>query len=338
MRRVLFLILGVNLAVAAANIWIVPHDIVAIRAYHFIAAALMFGAILWLSRLRHAPGRTSAAADSPTAHLDTGSRAAAPPSRDDGRDGVRGEETARLRAFATHLDTAREDDRGQLARRLHDDFGQSITALGLQLSSLRRVLPSNLEVPNATVREMEALVTSMMTTVRSMMSDLQPAVLKDFGLAAAIGQEVRAFQARTGVHCQASVSSEAASDRGERAVALFRALQAALDNAAARGARRVTVALAAEAGTTAVHVEDDGAAVSESALPWELFCVRERTHLLGGTFQIERSDNSTTRIRLGIPTDAIASRSPPAPWNAGTEDIDAAASGLVSLHRLHRDE
>jgi signal transduction histidine kinase len=171
----------------------------------------------------------------------------------------RAEEAARLRAFAAHLDSLREDERGRLARSLHDDFAQSLAALGLQIGWLARALPNDLAEPNAKVREMASLLSSMMETVRKMTHELRPSVLDDFGLVTALHREADEFRARTGIDCVTHIARDEARDTDARTVAVFRAVQEALASVAARGATSVRVEVDASHSMIAVRIEDDGA-------------------------------------------------------------------------------
>jgi signal transduction histidine kinase len=85
-------------------------------------------------------------------------------------------------------------------------------------------------------------------------------------------------------------------------VAVFRTLQEALADAAARSARHVRVDLDATDGTIVVRVEDNGRAVSMSSLPWDLVGMRERAHQLGGDFEVESPAEGGVKIRLRMPS------------------------------------
>lgn len=213
----------------------------------------------------------------------------------------RAEEANRLRGLAAHLDSAQEHRRQQLARRLHDDLGQPLVALGLGLGWLSWALPSQLEEAKTRVSEMETLVTSMIAMVRKTMSELRPPVLDDFGLAAAVHWEAHDFREHTGIECVTHIDTDGARYTGDRAVAVFRTLQEALDNGAARGARHVHVHLDTTASMIAVSIEDDGQAVPTSSLPWDLVGMRERAHLLGGNFEVESPTAGGVKIRLRVP-------------------------------------
>jgi signal transduction histidine kinase len=213
----------------------------------------------------------------------------------------RAEEAARLRAFAAHLESLREDERGRLARSLHDDFAQSLAALGLQIGWLTRALPNELAEPNAKVREMGSLLSSMMQTVRQMTRELRPPVLDDFGLATAVHWEAHAFRERTGIDCVMHIERDEAQDTDARVLAVFRTVQEALANVAARGATSVRVELDAGDSMIAVRIEDDGPALPSAALPWDIVCMRERAHLLGGSFEIESPAAGGMSLHLRVP-------------------------------------
>lgn len=212
----------------------------------------------------------------------------------------RGEEAVRLRAFAAHLQSMREDERARFAHRLHDDFAQPMSALGLHVGALLRALPPQLVEARDKAEQMQRLVARMLGAVRGVMSDLRPAVLDDFGLAVAADWEVKAFEQRTGVACATRIAVD--EDRptvGEPAVAVFRILQDALAVSQERGARHVRVDLVIRDDLIFLGVHDDGSPVSTAALPWDVVWMRERAHLYGGTVEIE-SPVGGGGVRLGV--------------------------------------
>ncbi len=213
----------------------------------------------------------------------------------------RAQEAGRLRQLAAHLDSSQEQRRQQLARRLHDDLAQPLTALGLNLGWLTWTLPNELTEMKTRAREMETLVSSMIAMVRKTMGELRPAALDDFGLAVAVVREAHGFRERTGIECVADVGTDQAHCTDDRAVAVFRSLQEAFANSAARGARHVRVDLEATEGMIAVRIADDGQAVSLSSLPWDFLGMRERTHLLGGNFDVECPPAGGVTINLRVP-------------------------------------
>jgi PAS domain S-box-containing protein len=212
----------------------------------------------------------------------------------------RAEEAVRWRAFAAHLDALRERERSRFARRLHDEFAQPLAALGLYLGGLSRTLPSDLVEPAARLGEMRSVLTSVLTSVRSMIDDLRPAVLDDFGLAAAVRWEARDFQRRTGIECVADVETDDQDGVDDRAVAVFRTLQAALDSVVTRGARRVHVQCQIAGGAIAVQIEDDGAPLAASSLSWEFACMRERLRALGGRCDVVSPARGCVRVCLRV--------------------------------------
>jgi PAS domain S-box-containing protein len=212
----------------------------------------------------------------------------------------RAEEAVRWRAYAAHLDALRERERSLFARRLHDEFAQPLAALGLHLGALSRTLPSDLVEPAARLGEMTAVITSVLTSMRIMIDDLRPAVLDDFGLAAALRWEARDFQRRTGIECIADVETDDQDGLDDRAVVVFRTLQAALDDVVVRGASRVRVQCRIAGGAIAVEIEDNGAPLAASSLSWEFACMRERLRALGGRCDVVSPARGCVRVCLRV--------------------------------------
>jgi len=215
-----------------------------------------------------------------------------------------GDDVERLRGLAAYLEAAREQERRRLARRLHDELAQPLAALGLRV---RRLSGSVSPGHDAGGNHATALVESLIHTARSMIGELRPAVLDDFGLAAAVRWQVGEFRARTGIACGTDVEPGEVRCSRERAVAVFRTLEEALAGVAARaGVRRVRVALREVDGTIELTVADDGRDAPGApgcglASSWAVLRMHERVTLLGGDLDVASDDGAGVELRVRLP-------------------------------------
>jgi signal transduction histidine kinase len=211
-----------------------------------------------------------------------------------------------LRALAAYGQSVREEERARIAREIHDELGQALTGLQIQLSWLEKSLPGSLAAPAATIRSMSRLIDDTIDSVRRIASDLRPQVLDELGLADALRRQARAFQARAGIRCRMDLPAEPFAMDPERASAVFRIFQEAMTNVARHAkATRVDVRLRLDAGQLLLSVADNGRGMSPAAMrrpnALGLLGVRERASLLGATIEIGASQSGGARVRLSVP-------------------------------------
>jgi len=217
------------------------------------------------------------------------------------------ESRQRLRALARNLETSREDERARIAREIHDELGQMLTKLKMDLAALLRKAAA---IPDPAceikLREMMQLVDQSVQTVRRISSELRPGLLDTLGLAAALEWEAQQFQTRTGIRCQVRLSPHLPHlDRGV-ATALFRIAQEALTNVARHAhATQVELALQTDGSALRLTVTDNGRGASREALQrpgcFGILGMRERVHALGGEFLIESQPGHGTHILARVP-------------------------------------
>ena len=213
---------------------------------------------------------------------------------------------AQLRALAAKLEAVREEERTGLARELHDQLGQALTALKLDLARLTDRL---VEKDATLAREAGAITTQMdalVKGVRRIATELRPGLLDTLGLAASIEWQAREFQKRTGVRCLVRVPAEDLRLAREPSTALFRIFQETLTNVVRHAeAQHVNVALETNDRWLTLRVHDDGrgmpAAESKDRRSLGLLGMRERAELLGGTFDIRGAPGQGTTVTVSIP-------------------------------------
>jgi PAS domain S-box-containing protein len=213
---------------------------------------------------------------------------------------------AELRELSARMLEAREDEKTVIARELHDELGQLLTALKMDLAWLRERLPGGEVADRA--RQMGAALDQTVTSVRRIAADLRPLMLDDLGLADAAGWLVEDFAQRSGVACNLEKAGESGLDDVDRSVAtaIYRALQESLTNIARHaGAKHAWIQLAVEDGAVRLEVEDDGRGIAPEALAnarsLGLKGMRERVLYLGGTVEVARAPRGGTRVRVRAP-------------------------------------
>lgn len=217
-----------------------------------------------------------------------------------------------MRALAARLTSVREGERSRISRAVHDELGQLLTGLKMDLKWMERHLSpeeSSLAAVSEKLRAAGALVDETMGTVQRIAAELRPTALDAVGLAAAIRDEARRFEERTGVAVQVRVNG-AAQPEPDVATALFRVLQELLTNIARHAqATHAIVTLVDDAGHWVLEVEDDGIGLPPEAearpASLGLLGIRERAAALGGTVSIGRGMERGTIASIRIPPLAI---------------------------------
>ena len=214
--------------------------------------------------------------------------------------------SAQLRALAARLEGIREEERTRVAREIHDELGQALTAIKIDFTSLLRDLPEIQGLAAPRSQSILNLLDQTIQSVRRIGTELRPTILDDLGLAAALEWVAEDFQARTGTRVQVRLpDSDPTIDR-ERATALFRIFQETLTNIARHAeATQVDVRLSKENGNLVLKVRDNGKGISQEQLSAEaslgILGMRERVLLLGGTLAISGIPGSGTTVRVLIP-------------------------------------
>jgi two-component system sensor histidine kinase UhpB len=150
-----------------------------------------------------------------------------------------------LRALAGRLQSVREEERIRVAREIHDELGQTLTGIKLELASLIRELPGDAKQQLNRAESIMKLADETIQTVRRISTELRPGILDDLGLTAAVEWAAKDFQTRTGTKCQIDLPDADIALDPERATALFRIFQEMLTNVARHAdATQVDVRLA----------------------------------------------------------------------------------------------
>jgi signal transduction histidine kinase len=218
-----------------------------------------------------------------------------------------------LRELAGHLQSTREEERASIARELHDELGQLLTVIKIEVSQLAKRLANNLQGQNGslpiTVAQLQAIQQMLdegVRSIRALVANLRPQILDDLGLRAALEWQVQQFQERTGIETQFTTNVERLSWDREREMALFRILQESLNNVARHaGATRVAVGLQQDLDALTLEVRDNGHGISHEAMLKEnhfgILGMRERAILLGGGISIDGAPGKGTQVVVRVP-------------------------------------
>jgi signal transduction histidine kinase len=207
---------------------------------------------------------------------------------------------------------AREEEKTIIARELHDELGQLLTALKMDVDWLRERLPPG-EIADKT-EAMNRVLERTVGSVRRIAADLRPLMLDDLGLSDAAAWLVEDFGQRSGIGCRLEKPDGEALDAIERSAAttVYRALQESLTNVARHsGAKNAWVSLRVRDGTLRLEVEDDGKGMppaGQRGRSLGLKGMRERVHYHGGQLEVGRSPRGGARVKIWIPLPAEAAQ------------------------------
>ena len=212
----------------------------------------------------------------------------------------------RLRNLYNRAQSSREEERTLIAREIHDELGQQLSMLQIDLTYVEDQLPKNKRRVIDRVRSMEELVNTIIRSVQRIATELRPSLLDDLGLAAAIEWQGKEFQKRTGIECMVFLGREEMAIDRDRSTALFRIFQETLTNVSRHAhAKRVEVRLREAPQEWVLEVRDDGVGISNSqiASPKSLGLVgmRERVHPWGGTIDLMGSPGRGTTVIVRLP-------------------------------------
>jgi signal transduction histidine kinase len=213
-----------------------------------------------------------------------------------------------LRALTRRLQSVREEEHTLMARGIHDELGQALTALRLDLSWLGKKLPEAGAAVQGRIGAMVALTDDTIEAVRRVVAELRPPILDELGLAPALDWYVQSFAKRAGLRYEFDRGPAGLVVDRELAVIAYRIVQEALTNVARHAhAKHVAVRLGEKAGALTVEIRDDGRGISEDAVtsPRSLGIVgmRERALVRGGSLAVMPLPGGGTSVRVTIPSD-----------------------------------
>ncbi len=214
-----------------------------------------------------------------------------------------------LRNLANHLQTIREEERMSVAREIHDELGQTLTALKFDIARLAQHPPQAYERLGEKTNEILETIDRAIQTVRRISTDLRPRLLDDFGIVAAMQWQIEEFQKKTEIMCSISIDSESIVLDKQRSISLFRILQESLTNVARHAnATEVAVMLEKKDGRVVMTVKDNGKGMPKEqqlqSRSFGLIGMKERALSLDGELKIESDLDKGTTIRVALPLSA----------------------------------
>ena len=224
-----------------------------------------------------------------------------------------------LRQLAASVESAREEERIRIAREVHDELGQILTVLkldveGLALKHHDRSPALRKDFTERITRIVRA-VDLTLNTVRRISAELRPSILNHLGLSAALKWQIQEFQSRTGIRCRCRVLRKDSPLGAEPTIAVFRVFQEILTNVLRHAkAKAVSVELRASGGWLILRVADDGKGLDpkllSDPLSLGLLGMRERALLLGGRVDFAARRGGGTVVTVRIPSGEPAATSP----------------------------
>lgn len=208
-----------------------------------------------------------------------------------------------MQALATRIEAVREEERTTIARDIHDQLGQALTALRLDVGWLQRRIVD--ETIRRKLEDMAITTEDLLRSVRRISADLRPGVLDTLGLSAAIEWQAEEFERRTGTQCKVTANvSDLQLDR-DMSTNVFRIFQEALTNISRHAAAsHVEVAVRLDRGNLTLEISDDGIGMPEIAprgTSLGILGMRERARRLGGECTVKRRSPRGTIVTVNVP-------------------------------------
>jgi signal transduction histidine kinase len=211
-----------------------------------------------------------------------------------------------LRNLFANLQSVREEERTRISREIHDELGQALTALKMDLYWLNNKLPPDQKQLLKKTKSMLKLMDKTIQQVKKISSELRPGLLDDLGLVAAIEWQAGEFEDHTGINCKVSVKPEDITIDAEKATAVFRIFQETLTNVARHAkATQVRVDLKEQNGDIVLTVKDNGIGIAKEQISntksLGLVGIKERVYPFKGEVKINGVQGKGTTLTVRIP-------------------------------------
>jgi signal transduction histidine kinase len=217
-----------------------------------------------------------------------------------------------LQALGAAAHMTREQEKSRIARELHDELGQLLTMLQMDVVWCKEKLPYGNESFQARLDRMEGLLKGTIAATRRIASDLRPLMLDDLGLVPSLEWLVENFSQRTGIVCRLDIAGRDLVLPKAHATAIFRIVQESLTNIAKHAnATHASISIGDDDDEAlVVRIEDDGVGFATDAPrkpnSFGLFGLRERASLMGGQATIESMPGKGTKVVVRVPREAMA--------------------------------
>lgn len=214
--------------------------------------------------------------------------------------------TEQLRELSARLQSVREEERTHIARVIHDELGQTLTGLKMDVAWLQRHLDQPQPALLQKTRAMSDLIDTTIQTVRQISTELRPGILDDLGLTATIEWQLQEFQVRSGIESILSSAPEETTLAAEGATTVFRIFQEILTNVIRHAqATQVEVTLEESAAFLTLQVQDNGRGISEDEIHSPksigLLGMQERARLRAGEIHFQGTPGQGTTVTVRLP-------------------------------------
>ena len=212
-----------------------------------------------------------------------------------------------LETLSKRLLEVQEEERTRIAREIHDDLGQRLTALKIDVGGLIQALPAQAEL-DPMIGRIRRAFDETVASIHRIAAELRPPALDDFGFLAALESDIRAFEERTGIECELSLPSGPLPLSPEVETAAYRIVQEAMTNVARHAnASRIEIRMRIRGSEVLVDVRDDGRGITDDDLHRRaglgLVGMRERARQIGATVEFEGVEGKGTIVSLRIPVE-----------------------------------
>lgn len=214
------------------------------------------------------------------------------------------ESNHRLRLLASHLEIVRDEERSRLARDIHDDLGQTLTAINLRIAAMLQSGP-DLD-PRPGLRELKNEIDRAIDTVQRVISAMRPQVLEELGLEAAFEGLAREARTRGGLDCKLTWDLQDRTLSPEIVTCLYRVAQEATTNVLRHAeADKLLISLRCHHGWCRLQIADNGAGITDAQAQahnsFGLMGMRERVTRCGGSFSISQRVGGGTLVEVQVP-------------------------------------
>ncbi|MCH7639635.1 MAG: PAS domain-containing protein, partial [Bacteroidetes bacterium] len=214
-----------------------------------------------------------------------------------------------LRALATHLQSVREEERTTIAREMHDELGQDLTAFKMDLTFLEKQIQSGKKKDSdhlRSINDLKIFIDETVHKVRSLIRYLRPEVLDDLGLIEALQWQAQEFKSRSGIDIKFKSNIKKIKVDKNTSTALFRIFQEALTNITRHArATQVDVNIEKKERIFSLKVTDNGVGISsdigDKSKSFGLLGMKERALMLGGEVEVNGADGKGTTVKARIP-------------------------------------
>ncbi len=213
-----------------------------------------------------------------------------------------------IRALVKHLEFIKEEERIAIAREIHDEFGQALTGIKMDLSWIQNRLPDDQQNISDKINSTFKLIDETIAKIRKVSADLRPPELDDLGLVPAIASELKKFEERSEIKCDFKYNTEDVLPGKQISHVIFRILQEALTNVGRHSnATKVFVKLLSKSDCIELNITDNGKGITtgdiSKNLSFGILGMRERAYSVGGTVDVQAAFGSGTVVSVMIPLD-----------------------------------